>query len=137
MPTQTPPQKLRNFCLTPHKKRKDQRMPMHTTPQKRLFQTPSEILVHRGVCILNGMAQVLRTDLNTDQNFLLLDFNKAGMDSKNCFRLLVMTYFVTRHNSRYFSQSLEHNLRLAFRRNQFFRLSRCFTSPSIIPIETR
>ena len=28
-------------------------MPMHTTPQKRLFQTPSEILVHRGVCILN------------------------------------------------------------------------------------
>jgi hypothetical protein len=29
---------------------------MHTTPQKRLFQTPSEILVHRGVCILNGMA---------------------------------------------------------------------------------
>ena len=32
---------------------------MHTTPQKRLFQPPSEILVHRGVCILNGMA--LRT----------------------------------------------------------------------------
>jgi hypothetical protein len=29
---------------------------MHTTPQKRLFRTPSEILVHRGVCILNGMA---------------------------------------------------------------------------------
>jgi hypothetical protein len=51
------PQKLRNFCLTPKKKRKDQRMPMHKTPQKRLFQTPSEILVHRGVCILNGMAQ--------------------------------------------------------------------------------
>ena len=45
VPTQTPPQKLRNFCLTP---RKDQRMPMHTTPQKRLFQTPSEIIVHRG-----------------------------------------------------------------------------------------
>jgi hypothetical protein len=55
VPTQTPPQKLINFCLTPQKKRKDQRMPMHTTPQKRLFQTPSEILVHRGVCILNGM----------------------------------------------------------------------------------
>jgi hypothetical protein len=53
VPTQTPPPKLRNFCLTPQKKRKDQRMPMHTTPQKRLFQTPSEILVHRGVCILN------------------------------------------------------------------------------------
>jgi hypothetical protein len=34
-------------------------MPMHTTPQKRLFQTPSEILVHRGVCILNGMAHTL------------------------------------------------------------------------------
>ena len=34
------PKKLRNFCLTPQKKRKDQRMPMHTTPQKRLFQTP-------------------------------------------------------------------------------------------------
>ena len=50
------PQKLRNFSLTPQKKRKDQRMPMHTTPQKQLFQTPSEILVHRGVCILNGMA---------------------------------------------------------------------------------
>ena len=48
-PTQTHPQKLINFCLTPQKKRKDQRMPMHTTP--------SEILVHRGVCILNGMAQ--------------------------------------------------------------------------------
>ena len=31
-------------------------MPMHTTPQKWLFQTPSEILVHRGVCTLNGMA---------------------------------------------------------------------------------
>jgi hypothetical protein len=29
---------------------------MHTTPQKWLFQTPSEILVHRGVCTLNGMA---------------------------------------------------------------------------------
>ena len=43
-----PPQKLRNFCLTPQKKCKDQRMSMHTTPQKRLFQTPSEILVHRG-----------------------------------------------------------------------------------------
>jgi hypothetical protein len=24
---------------------------MHTTPQKQLFQTPSEILVHRGVYI--------------------------------------------------------------------------------------
>jgi hypothetical protein len=23
-------------------------MPMHTTPQKWLFQTPSEILIHRG-----------------------------------------------------------------------------------------
>jgi hypothetical protein len=46
--TNTPPQKLINFCLTPQKKRKDQRMPMHTTP--------SEILVHRGVCTLNGMA---------------------------------------------------------------------------------
>jgi hypothetical protein len=47
--TQThPPQKLRNFCLTPQKKHKDQRMPMHTTPPKQLFQTPSEILVHRG-----------------------------------------------------------------------------------------
>ena len=57
VPTQTSPQKLRNVCLTPQKKRKDQRMPMHTTPQKRLFQPPSEILVHRGVCILNGMAQ--------------------------------------------------------------------------------
>jgi hypothetical protein len=33
-------------------------MPMHTTPQKWLFQTPSEILVHRGGggCTLNGMA---------------------------------------------------------------------------------
>jgi hypothetical protein len=41
---------------TPQKKRKDQRMPMHTTPQKQLFQTPSEILVHRGGGILNGMA---------------------------------------------------------------------------------
>jgi hypothetical protein len=51
------PQKLRNFYLTPQKKRKDQRMPMHTTPQKWLFQTFSEILVHRGVCTLNGMAQ--------------------------------------------------------------------------------
>jgi hypothetical protein len=52
------PQKLRNVCLTPQKKCKDERMPMHTTPQKRLFQTPSEILVHRGGggCILNGMA---------------------------------------------------------------------------------
>jgi hypothetical protein len=69
--------------------------------------------------ILLGTIEVLRTDLNTDQNFLLLDFNKAGMDSKNCFRLLVITYFVTRRNSPYFSQSLEHNLRLAFRRNQF------------------
>jgi hypothetical protein len=49
MPTQTPPpQKLRNFCLTRQIKRKDQRIPMHTTPQKRLFQHPSEILVHRG-----------------------------------------------------------------------------------------
>jgi hypothetical protein len=41
---------------TPQKKRKDQRIPMHTTPQKWLFQTPSEILVHRGVCTLNRMA---------------------------------------------------------------------------------
>jgi hypothetical protein len=56
------PQKLRNFCLTRQKKRKDQRMPMHTTPQKRLFQHPSEILVHRGVCILNGMAPRIYTD---------------------------------------------------------------------------
>jgi hypothetical protein len=56
-----PPQKLRNFCLTPQKKCKDQRMPLHTTPQKRLFQTPSEILVHRGVCILNGMAHSCQT----------------------------------------------------------------------------
>ena len=32
-------------------------MPMHTTPQKWLFQTSSEILVHRGVCTLNGRAQ--------------------------------------------------------------------------------
>jgi hypothetical protein len=31
------PKKLRNFCLTPQKKRKDQRMLMHTTPRKRLF----------------------------------------------------------------------------------------------------
>ena len=57
--TNTPPQKLRNFCLTPQKKCKDQRMPMHTTPQKRLFQTPS-YLVHRGVCTLNGMAPIKR-----------------------------------------------------------------------------
>jgi hypothetical protein len=40
--TNTPPQKLRNFCLTPQKKCKDQRMPMHTTPQKRLFQIPQK-----------------------------------------------------------------------------------------------
>ena len=37
-------------------------MPMHTTPQKWLFQTPSEILVHGGGggggCTLNGMAPV-------------------------------------------------------------------------------
>jgi hypothetical protein len=45
-----------HVCLTPQKKRKDQRMLMHTTPRKRLFQPPSEILVHRGVRILNGMA---------------------------------------------------------------------------------
>jgi hypothetical protein len=43
-----PPQKLRHFCLTPQEKHKDQRMQMHTTLQKQLFQTPSEILVHRG-----------------------------------------------------------------------------------------
>ena len=48
VPTQSSPQKLRNFCLTPQKKHKDQRMPMHTTPHKQLFQTPSEILIHRG-----------------------------------------------------------------------------------------
>jgi hypothetical protein len=66
VPTQAPPQKLRNFCLTPQKKRKDQRMPMDTTPQKWLFQTPSEILVHRGVCTLNGMAR--RTDLTWSLN---------------------------------------------------------------------
>ena len=32
---------------------------MQTTPQKWLFQPPSEILVHRGVCTLNGMAQYI------------------------------------------------------------------------------
>ena len=41
-------QKLRNFCLTPQKKRKDQRMPMHTTPQKQLFQGTSS---GRRICI--------------------------------------------------------------------------------------
>ena len=50
-----PPQKLRNFCLTPRKKRKD---PMHTTPQKWLFQTPQKFssIEGGGGCILNGMA---------------------------------------------------------------------------------
>jgi hypothetical protein len=32
------PQKLRNFCLTPQKKRKDQRMPMHTTEELSRFE---------------------------------------------------------------------------------------------------
>ena len=44
--TNIPPE-IKKFFLTPQKKRKDQRMPMHTTPQKQLFQTPSEILIHR------------------------------------------------------------------------------------------
>ena len=46
--TNIPPEIKKFLPLTPQKKRKDQRMPMHTTPQKRLFQPPSEILVHRG-----------------------------------------------------------------------------------------
>jgi hypothetical protein len=39
VPMQTPPE-IKNFCLTPQKKRKDQRMLMHTTPQKWLFKPP-------------------------------------------------------------------------------------------------
>jgi hypothetical protein len=33
-------------------------MPMHTTPQKRLFQTPSEILVHGGGGYIKWMAHI-------------------------------------------------------------------------------
>jgi hypothetical protein len=54
--TNTPPEINKFLPYPSEKKRKDQRMPMHTTPQKWLFQTPSKILVHRGVCTLNGMA---------------------------------------------------------------------------------
>jgi hypothetical protein len=58
LPTQTPSQKLRNFAIPLRKNAKIKGMLMHTTPQKWLFQTPSEILVHRGGggCTLNGMA---------------------------------------------------------------------------------
>ena len=86
------PQKLRNFCLTPQKKRKDQRMPMHTTPQKRLFQTPSEILVHRGVCILNGMAprtpkarKLLPFDV---KHVLTPDSKSPGLPRTKCRKLV-------------------------------------------------
>jgi hypothetical protein len=56
--TNTPPPEIKKFLPYPSEKCKDQRMPMHT--QKRLFQTPAEILVHRGVCTLNGMAPIKR-----------------------------------------------------------------------------
>ena len=49
---------------------------MHTTPQKWLFQTPSEILVHRGVCTLNGMAlSTLRVAACGHEYFRLFDHN--------------------------------------------------------------
>jgi hypothetical protein len=35
-----PPQKLRNFCLTPQKKCKDQRTPMHTTSETAFSNPP-------------------------------------------------------------------------------------------------
>jgi hypothetical protein len=51
------PSEIKKFLPYPSK---DKRMPMHTPPQKWLFQTPSEILVHRGGggCTLNGMALI-------------------------------------------------------------------------------
>ena len=56
---------------------------MHTTPQKWLFQTPSEILVHGG-CILNGMAPSKKKSrahwgtlrLNGLNNMLLINLQK-------------------------------------------------------------
>ena len=60
---------------------------MHTTPQKRLFQTPSEILVHRGVCILNGMAQAMWEEFNkiwTDENITKSIIDALGITSDFC-----------------------------------------------------
>jgi hypothetical protein len=54
--TQTPPE-ITKFLPYPSEKTQKSKEPMHITPQKWLFQTPSEILVHRGRgCTLNGMA---------------------------------------------------------------------------------
>jgi hypothetical protein len=53
------PPEIKKFLPYPSEKTRTSKKPMHITPQKWLFQTPSEILVHRGVCTLNGMALVI------------------------------------------------------------------------------
>jgi hypothetical protein len=50
------PPEMKKFLPYPSEKTQRSKDADAHNPQKWLFQTPSEILVHRGVCTLNGIA---------------------------------------------------------------------------------
>jgi hypothetical protein len=57
VPTQTPPPpEIKKFLPYPSEKTQRSKDADAHNPSETAFQHPSEILVHRGVCILNGMA---------------------------------------------------------------------------------
>jgi hypothetical protein len=77
------------------------------------------------------MLEWFEVDLNSDQNFLLLDFNKDGSFWKYSVRLACINVLADLRSSRNFSQSLGDASRLArFLHLSFFERIR-LTSPSI------
>ena len=70
-------------------------------------------------------------DLNTDQNFLLLDCSKSGSFWKNWIRFLLTNDLAARRSSRNFSHNLEHDIFFAFFRQESFFERRRLTSLSI------
>ncbi len=85
------PSKIWNFPLTPHKNRKDQRMPIVITPQKTSSRggggiingmALSKVYSMSGHVISASLRQITSTDLNNS-------WYHAKADSNNCLLLLV------------------------------------------------
>jgi hypothetical protein len=78
---------------------------MHTTPQKWFFQTPSEILVHGGVCILNGMASLdSETKVRLDVEFFkreILCLLLLGFPGGNMYEHICVCFKIIMENSVY------------------------------------
>jgi hypothetical protein len=76
------------------------------------------------------MFECLEVDLNTDQKFLLFNLNNDERKWKYCVRLALTKDLTDRRSIRNFSQSLGHDVRLAFLLHESFFERRRLTSPS-------